>query len=109
MSTLAVSPEQEQKLLTILERHIPDATVWAYGSRVTGTARPNSDLDLVAFTGPAHAAQLSELREELSECNLPFIVDLHVWDEIPRHFQENIRESYHVLQASAPEGTAGAR
>jgi predicted nucleotidyltransferase len=109
MSTLAISPEQARMLHAILDRCIPDATVWAYGSRVTGTARPNSDLDLVAFTGPTQAAQLSELREELSESNLPFIVDLHVWDEIPRHFQDNIRKAYIVLQQACQDGATRAK
>lgn len=91
----------------ILGRYIPEATVWAYGSRVTGTAHPNSDLDLVAFTGAAQAAQMSELREELAESNLPFIVDLHVWDDLPAQFQENIRKAPVVLQGARED--SGAR
>ena len=36
-------------LHTILKRHIPDKTVWAYGSRVTWKAGETSDLDLAVF------------------------------------------------------------
>ena len=75
------------------------AAVWAYGSRVKGTARPNSDLDLVVFTTPEQLPLVSELKDELAESsNIPFLVDLHVWDEIPERFREIIRKEYVVLQ-----------
>lgn len=31
----------------ILARYVPEAEVWAFGSRTTGTAKKHSDLDLV--------------------------------------------------------------
>jgi predicted nucleotidyltransferase len=65
---------------------------------VKGTARPNSDLDLVAFANPEQRPAVSELIDNLAESNLPFLVDLHVWDEIPKRFQEIIGQEYAVLQ-----------
>ena len=41
---------------------------------------------------------VAELKEALDESNLPFIVDLHVWDEIPEGFHKIIRERYRILQ-----------
>jgi len=41
-----ISPEQWHIVSTILQRHIPDKTVWAFGSRATRNAKPYSDLDL---------------------------------------------------------------
>jgi predicted nucleotidyltransferase len=41
-----------------LHRFIPGVAVWAYGSRVKGTARRYSDLDLVVFTAPAQRRQV---------------------------------------------------
>lgn len=35
------------QLQQLLARHVPEAEVWAYGSRVTGGAHEGSDLDLV--------------------------------------------------------------
>jgi predicted nucleotidyltransferase len=95
---IEITPEQRRTLVAFLQRFIPDAGVWAYGSRVKGTGRPNSDLDLVAFTTPAQRSVVSELKDALDESNIPFIVDLHVWDEVPRRFQEIILEEYVVLQ-----------
>jgi len=94
-----ITPEQQEALTALLRRFIPGIAVWAYGSRVKGTARPNSDLDLVAFINPEQRVLVSELKDELAESsNIPFIVDLHVWGEIPERFREIIRKEYVVLQ-----------
>jgi len=79
------------------------------GSRVRHTARPSSDLDLVAFTFPTQRRLVGELREALSESNLPFIVDLHVWDEVPKQFHEIIRTEYMLLQEAEPQASHANR
>ena len=94
-----ITMEQRKTLIALLRRFIPGVAVWAYGSRVKGSARPNSDLDLVVFTTPEQHPLVSELKDELAESsNIPFLVDLHVWDEIPERFREIIRKEYVVLQ-----------
>jgi len=107
---IAISAEQAQLLLDLLHQYLPGVTVWAYGSRVKGTARPNSDLDLVAFTTPDQHRLVPDLKDALDESNLPFIVDLHVWDDLPESFHERIREDYAVLQdVVAPAESLEAR
>ena len=73
-----------QTVLGLLKRHIPNVTVWAYGSRVKWAARPQSDLDLVAFASAKQKTSLLNLREALEESNLRFPVDLLIWDELTR-------------------------
>ena len=96
-AAIQMTDTQREMLLGFLRRFIPGAAVWAYGSRVRHTARPHSDLDLVVFTSSAQRRSLGELKEALSESNLPFVVDLHVWDEVPERFHEIIRKEYVVL------------
>lgn len=72
--------------------------MWAYGSRVKRTARLNSDLDLVVFTTPEQRQQVFKLKDVLAESNIPYIVDVHIWDEVPERFREIIRNKYLVLQ-----------
>jgi type I restriction enzyme S subunit len=96
-----ITPEQRKTLLAFFHRFIPGVEVWAYGSRVKWTARPNSDLDLVVFADPPQRRLVSELKEALDESNLPFPVDVHVWDEVPERFHAIIREEYVVLQEPA--------
>lgn len=60
-----ITREQRESLLALLHRHLPGVTAWAYSPRVKGSARPNSDLDLVVFTTPAQRPQVSELKDAL--------------------------------------------
>jgi type I restriction enzyme S subunit len=106
-AALDITKEQRKTLLTLLRRFIPGVAVWAYGSRVKWTARPNSDLDLVAFTTPAQSPLVSELKESLAESDLPFLVDFHVWDKVPERFHAIIRNEYVVLQEAEEKRLPG--
>jgi uncharacterized protein len=48
---------------------------YAYGSRVKGTAGKYSDLDL-CYQDEVPISAISQLREEFTESNLPFEVEL---------------------------------
>ncbi len=89
-SAIDLTPDQRRNVQAILERYLPGTVVWAFGSRVSFKARPDSDLDLVAFTTPDQKPQVSALKEAFEESDLPFRVDLLVWDEIPENFRKNI-------------------
>lgn len=97
-AAMDITSEQHKTLVDLLRQYIPGIAVWAYGSRVQHTSRRNSDLDLVAFPSAGQRPAVSELKDALDESNLPFLVDLHVWDEIPERFREVIRKEYVVLQ-----------
>lgn len=60
-----------------LDRVVPDAEVWVFGSRATGRARPFSDLDLLV-TRPRRLswAQRAALRDAFEASELPFLVDV---------------------------------
>lgn len=92
-----ITAAQMDELLALLRRHLPGVAAWAYGSRVKGTARRASDLDLVVFARPDQRAAVSALREACEESNLPFRVDLFVWDEVPAEFRKNIAAEHVVL------------
>jgi type I restriction enzyme S subunit len=98
-----ITSQQRQTLVDLLRQNIPDVEVWAYGSRVQWTARRNSDLDLVAFIPLSKKSRIEELREALAESDLPFLVDLHIWDEIPERFHEIIRANYVVIHEQKAE------
>lgn len=95
--TLDLAPEQLKQVRELLTRYLPNTEVWAYGSRVKGTAKPWSDLDLAAIAGPQQKAAIADLREAFDESDLPFRVDLFVWEEIPETFRDNIRKEHIVL------------
>jgi predicted nucleotidyltransferase len=84
-------------VVDLLNHYIPNTRVWIYGSRAKGTARPASDLDMIAFTQPDQTLQVSALKEAFEESNLPFRVDLFVWDEVPDTFRKTIEEDHQIL------------
>ena len=92
-----LSAGQRRTVLTLLSRYLPNTTVWAYGSRVKWTSHPASDLDLVAFVTPSQSTRVAELREAFDDSDLPFRVDLFVWDDVPKDFRKRIEAERVVL------------
>ena len=85
----------------ILGMVVADVEVWAYGSRVTGTAYEASDLDLVLRAPglePVPPGQLGALTTAFQESNIPIIVDVHDWALLPEWFRRTILADYVILQ-----------
>lgn len=101
---LQLAPKYLALLRALLSQHVPEAQVWAYGSRVTGTAHEGSDLDLV-LRNPSDLSQevagWHDLKEALQASLLPILVDVHDWAHLPKAFHRNIEAGYVVLQEGA--------
>ena len=104
-----ITAEQRRTVLVLLNRHLPDTTVWAYGSRVKWTSRPESDLNLVVFARPEQSSQVAELREAFEESNLPFRVDLFVWDEMSEGSKKRIEVEQVALVERENRNTDGGQ
>ncbi len=103
-NNLQLRSEHLQMLRKILMSYVPDAEVFAYGSRVNGDAHDASDLDIV-IRNPKNLLQkqtsaIADLRAALSESNLPLLVDVHDWAALPEEFHKNISEKYFVIQTA---------
>ena len=100
--SLGLAPQDLSTLLSMLQRYIPEAEVWAFGSRVFGTARPFSDLDLVIIKDqPLDAQTRAELAYALSESTLPVKVDLVEWSRTDPSFRNIIQQNHLVLKPKA--------
>ena len=102
-----ITAKQRKIVTDLLERHLPDTAAWIYGSRVKWTARPQSDLDMVVFATPEQNGRVSDLREAFEESNLPFRVDLFVWDAVPEQFRKQIKSEHVVLVESGARDLVG--
>lgn len=105
-ASLLLAPRHLQLLQELLQTHVPQAQVWAYGSRVSGGAHEGSDLDLVLRNPVDPAAgcpQTEALREALQDSLLPILVDLHDWAQLPADFRHNIQREHVELQAGSVE------
>ena len=108
LNNIDLTAAQRREVTALLQHYLPDTEIWAYGSRVKFTAKPHSDLDMVAFAAKEQSQAVANLREAFEESYLPFRVDLFVWDEVPEGFHRNIEEARVVVQnmkkKDLPEG-----
>ena len=98
LTSIDLRADEHKEVARLLQHHLPDTEVWAYGSRVQGAARPASDLDLATFASAGQKEAVSRIREAFDESPLPFRVDLFVWDNVPEEFRKNIEEVRVVVQ-----------
>lgn len=95
---VAISGRHLHCLLDEIERHIPRSTVWAFGSRVKGSCRPASDLDLAVHCDKETARKdLPRLNEALIESDLPFKVQILDFDRLPETMRATIKKRYVAL------------
>ena len=92
-SAIDIKPADKKIFFSLLGQYLPHTAIRAYGSRVTGHARPWSDLDIVVYSSPEQKQSVSLLKEALDESNLSFRVDLLEWDSLPENFKINISAS----------------
>ena len=104
--TLALRPRHLAMLRALLQQHLPQAEVWAYGSRVNGNGHDASDLDLVVRQPndlKRQTPELGETQEALSESNLPIRVEILDWARIPASFHREIEQAYVVVQTGGAD------
>jgi type I restriction enzyme S subunit len=100
-----VRPDHLGLVLEILGRRVPGREVWAFGSRVRGTFRATSDLDLAILGDePLSFELLAALRDDFSESNIPYKVDVVDWAATTPEFRGLIEAEYSVVQAEDARG-----
>lgn len=98
---LDLAPRHLAELHALLQRHVPDAEVWAFGSPVSGEAHQGSDLDLIlrnAQDPSRPVAGMAALQEALQASALPMLVEMHDWALVPAAFHESIQQAHLTLQ-----------
>lgn len=93
-----LSTENLILLKNIISKYIPECEIRVFGSRVNGTAKPYSDIDIaLKCASPIDRRTMSRLKEVLQESTLPIRVDVLDWYSISDEFREVIQERYEVL------------
>ena len=102
---LHLSRKHRLTLEVLLGKYLPDAEVWAYGSRVNGRSHDGSDLDLV-LRGPGLSEipidSLVDFEEAVRKSNIPFLVEARDWARLPDRFHHEI-EKEHVVMVEKEE------
>ena len=83
----------------ILQKHVPQYEVWAFGSRTKWTAKQYSDLDLAIITDKPISLDVSaSLSDDFSESDLPYNVDIVDWATTSESFRKIIEQDKVVVQ-----------
>jgi uncharacterized protein len=76
-----VPPEYKKKLVVVITNYLPNAKIYLYGSRSTGTHRPTSDIDLAIDAGEKiHKEVMANINKSVEDLHLSLeveIVDMH--------------------------------
>ncbi len=88
----------------ILDKHVPQCEVWAFGSRAKWKAKQYSDLDLAVITKEPMSFNLSgALTDDFAESDLPFKVDMVDWASTSVSFRKIIEQDKVVVQQAGRE------
>ena len=102
MPAIEMRPDHWAIVSAILQQHVPDREVWAFGSRARHTAKPYSDLDLLIIGDePLSLTMSATLTDDFSESDLPWKVDVVDWATTPESFRRIIERDRVVLQTAA--------
>lgn len=97
---MLLKSKYRQMLLDIFSHLTIPVEIWAYGSRVKGTAHDGSDLDLVIMSKDGKKIPMNilmELKEKIRESNIPILVELFDWARLPESFHKNIEACHEVF------------
>lgn len=90
---LDLPADQLAVVRAILAEHLPHAKVWAYGSRVQGTAKRFSDLDLaVEDKEELSISTWGNLHHAFQESDLPISVDILDMHAVKQPFRKIVME-----------------
>ena len=99
---IALNTHDWSEVTRILQTHVPEYTVWAFGSRVTGTHKPYSDLDIAILTDtPLSIACMATIIDAFDESDLPIRVDVVDWAATSASFRDIIQQHFVVIQQGA--------
>jgi len=100
--------KDKKSLIAIFETANVPFEVWAYGSRVNGSAHFGSDLDLVIRSQSLNKLPANiyiDLCEKIRDSNIPILVELRDWAMLPESFHKNIEKQYEVLYSNLSTDT----
>jgi predicted nucleotidyltransferase len=88
---LDLSEKDLNLVRSILQRYVPEESVYVFGSRATGRTRYLSDLDLLLDrTEPLDPAILRDLTEAFDESDLPIEVDVIDLSTVTETFRRRV-------------------
>lgn len=94
---------QQALAVRLVQQHLPGHDVRVFGSRATGRRlKPWSDMDLLVMPGPGvTVAALQNLAQAFDDSDLPFRVDVLLWQDAPESWRASLQDTAVPLDAGA--------
>lgn len=99
---LYLEPRHLKIVMDILKKY--PYTFYAFGSRVRGTQKRLSDLDL-CWIDPIPKREYFQIEEDFEESDLPYKVDLIDWNNCSEAFQNIIKKDLVCIQTQGKQIT----
>jgi type I restriction enzyme S subunit len=95
---IALSNSELKIINDILQVNVPNCKAKAFGSRVKGEFKENSDLDLaIVGNGKLGFSKMGELKLSFEESDLPFRVDVLDYNSISENFRNIIDRNFEFM------------
>ena len=99
---LFLEPAIREAVCALLRAIVPDAEVWAYGSRLSGKAQSGEQMSNIVVRTPGALLRpcpaVEALRTAFRESDIPIFVDVHDWALLPEAFQKEIAARFFPLR-----------
>ena len=83
----------------IIKKHVPECEVKAFGSRVNGTPKIYSDLDLaIKNSKKIPIEKIIALKDDFDDSIIPFRIDIIDWNAISNEFKNIIDKNCETIQ-----------
>lgn len=103
MTDIQLSNDELNIVKNILS-DLKNCQVFAFGSRAKNNAKPYSDLDLVIKSDDElDLATMIDLKEQFSNCDLVFKVDICDWHSLDDAFKKSIEDELVVILSSSSQ------
>ncbi len=96
MPVLELPSKYRDELENIIQEYIPNAEVWAFGSRINQQNHESSDLDLAIHNIQA-STLLDKFKSAITNSNIPILIDILNWENIPQSFKDEILKQHVVI------------
>ncbi|KKQ33394.1 MAG: polymerase beta domain protein region protein [candidate division TM6 bacterium GW2011_GWF2_37_49] len=88
---MAVKKRYQDELISIIHKHLPNCTIYLFGSRATGKERPGSDIDLAVNIGSSIPYQtLLKILVDIDDTTIPLKIDLVDLSTVDPDFRKNV-------------------
>ena len=89
---MQLTPTQLQLITNILKSRLPQENkAFLFGSRAKNSAREFSDVDICISGSPLDLKTMAQLKEQFSESDLPYFVDIVLEEKISPEFRTLIK------------------